>query len=284
MIIINLKFLRKLWKLLQIPTLHKVGGIKLWLPPEHLLPRYKTKYPFYDEFLPCLASALPNQSFVVDVGANVGDTCLSMFKKNSSLNFICIEPSHKFFLYLKLNTRKIPNHKIKNEKLLITPLKASFKLAGNGGTKSMKQSHIKYYKNISLDEFLDIDQPTLDISLIKSDIDGFDFDVILSGQRVISKIKPLIYCEFIFINSNSLDNYLKSVVFLINAGYSKVYLFKNTGEFEISLDITEIEKFIRASIDSYNQFIKVSYYDVLFATENNIEIAEGAIRNYQKVN
>jgi len=278
---IVLKSFKKLWKLLQIPTLHKINGIKLWLPPEHLLPKYKSKYPLYDEFLPVLANVLPDASCVVDVGANVGDTCLSMYKSNSSLNFICVEPDHKFFLYLKFNTRQLPVSKVKNKKFLITQFKDSFKLSGNGGTKSMKKSRIKKYRNCSLDYLLEIDKPASVISLIKSDIDGHDFDVILSGKQIISEIKPLVYFEFMFISYESLNNYLKSIIFLISAGYSKAYVFKNTGEFEKSLNINELEKYIRTNVNSYNRFSKVSYYDVLFSAENYTKIAEEAVNNYQ---
>jgi FkbM family methyltransferase len=277
-----LKIIRKLWNILQIPILREISGIKLWLPPEHILPKYKRKYPLYDEFLPVLASKLPVESCIIDIGANIGDTCLSMYKTNSSLNFICVEPNLKFFQYLKFNTRKIPPRKIKNIKLMITPLRGSFKLSGSGGTKSMKKSRVIKMKKSSLDNLLEIEQPNSIISLIKTDIDGYDYDVILSGKEYISRIKPLIYSEFMLRDFTSLGNYLKSVFFLINVGYTKAYVFRNTGEFEISVNVSELEEYLRLNVDSFNQFSRVSYFDILFTPENYIDTVESVIKLYKE--
>jgi FkbM family methyltransferase len=277
-----LKIFRKFWSTLQIPTPRDVSGIKLWLPPEHILPKYKKKYPLYDEFLPVLAVKLPVGSCVIDIGANVGDTCLSMYKTNSNLHFICVEPDLKFFQYLKFNTRKIPPNNVRNVKLMITSLKGSFKLSGGGGTKSMRKSRVIKMKKSSLDDLLEQEKPKSIISLLKTDIDGYDYDVILSGKESISRIKPLIYSEFMFRDITSIDKYLKSVFFLIGVGYTHAYLFRNTGEFEISMDVSELEEYLRLNVDSFNQFSKVSYFDILLTPENYIETVESAIKIYKE--
>ena len=210
MITRGLRFFRKL---LQIPVNKRVGNIHLWLPPEHLLPIYKQKYRLYDSFLPVLANRLPKNSIVVDVGANIGDSCKSMYGINSSLNFVCVEPDTKFFKYLKFNTRKIPKPNLFLHKLLVTESGGSFKLVGKGGTKSMQITNQSSLKTATLDSLCSGINADSQISLIKTDVDGFDFDVLLSGRLIISEKQPLVFTEIYFIDSSSLGKYLNVVNF-----------------------------------------------------------------------
>ena len=280
MITRGLRFFRKL---LQIPVNKRVGNIHLWLPPEHLLPIYKQKYRLYDSFLPVLANRLPKNSIVVDVGANIGDSCKSMYGINSSLNFVCIEPDTKFFKYLKFNTRKIPKQNLFLHKLLVTESGGSFKLVGKGGTKSMQVSNQSTIKTATLDSLcagLDVNSQ---ISLIKSDVDGFDFDVLLSGRSIISEKQPLVFAEFSFVDGSSLSKYLSAVNFLISANYTHAFIFKNVGAFECSIDLNQLEDFLLKSVNSLNMFVGVSYFDIMFSADNFTNIANLAVNDFKKL-
>jgi FkbM family methyltransferase len=276
----GLRFFRKL---LQIPIYKKVGNVYLWLPPEHLLPIYKQKNRLYDSFLPVLANRLPARSTVIDVGANIGDTCKSMYISNLSLNFLCVEPDPKFFKYLKFNTRRIPKQNIFLHKLLVTESSGAFKLVGKGGSKSMQVTNQSSIKTTTLDSLCSKIRVDSQIGLIKSDVDGFDFDVLLSGRSVISERRPLVFAEFSFVDSSSLSKYLNVVNFLINAKYSRAFIFRNTGGFECSIDLNQLEDFLRKNVNSSNQFVGVSYFDIMFSAENFLDIAKLAIDDFRKL-
>jgi FkbM family methyltransferase len=277
------RILRLFRKLLQIPVRKTVGNTQLWLPPEHLLPIYKQKNCLYDSFLPVLANRLPERSTVIDVGANIGDSCKSMYGTNSSLNFICVEPDAKFFKYLKFNTRKIPKGNLSLYKLLVTESSGSFKLVGKGGTKSMKVSRQSSIKTTTLDSLCDDLDGNSQIGLIKSDVDGFDFDVLLSGKSVISKKKPLVFAEFYFVDSSSLGKYLNLVNFLISANYTHAFIFRNTGAFNSSIGLNQLEGFLRKNVNSLNLFVRVLYFDVLFSAENFTDVATLAVDDFKKL-
>jgi len=270
-------------KLLQIPVKKTVGSTPLWLPPEHLLPIYKHKFRLYDSFLPILANRLPKNSTVVDVGANIGDSCKSMYCTNSRLKFICVEPDTKFFKYLKFNTRKIPKENLLFHKLLVTESGGSFKLVGRGGTKSMRVSNRSSIKTATLDHLCAGLGVNSQISLIKSDVDGFDFDVLLSGRLVISKKQPLVFAEFSFVDGSSLGKYLNVVNFLISANYNSAFIFRNTGEFECSVDLNQLEDFLRKSVNSSNLFVGVSYFDIMLSADNFTNIAKLAVDDFKKL-
>ena len=276
----GLRFLRKL---LQIPVYKRVGNIHLWLPPEHLLPIYKQKNHLYDSFLPVLANRLPVGSTVVDVGANIGDTCKSMYISNLSLNFLCVEPDPKFFKYLKFNTRRIPKQNLFLHKLLVTESGGAFKLVGKGGSKSMQVTNQSSIKTTTLDSLCSKIRVDSQIGLIKSDVDGFDFDVLLSGRSVISEKQPLVFAEFSFVDSSSLSKYLNVVNFLIDTKYTRAFIFRNTGGFECSIDLNQLEDFLRKNVNSSNHFVGVSYFDIMFSAENFLDIAKLAINDFKKL-
>jgi len=277
------RILRLFRKLLQIPVRKTVGNTQLWLPPEHLLPIYKQKNRLYDSFLPVLATRLPKNCIVVDVGANIGDTCKSMYSSNPSLSFVCVEPDAKFFKYLKFNTRRIPKENLFLHKLLVTESSGSLKLVGKGGTKSMTVSAQSSIKTTTLDSLCADLDVNFQIGLIKSDVDGFDFDVLLSGRSVISKKQPLVFAEFFFIDSSSLSKYLRIVNFLISVNYISAYIFKNSGEFKFSIDLNQLENFLRKSVNSSNLFVGASYFDILFSADNFTNIANFAVNDFKKL-
>jgi FkbM family methyltransferase len=276
----GLRFLRKL---LQIPVYKRVGKIHLWLPPEHLLPIYKQKNHLYDSFLPVLANRLPVKSTVIDVGANIGDSCKSMYVSNSSLNFLCVEPDPKFFRYLKFNTRKIPKHSLFLHKVLVTESGGAFKLVGKGGTKSMQVTNQSSLKTATLDSLCSGISTGSQIGLIKSDVDGFDFDVLLSGRSIISEKQPLVFAEFSFVDGDSLGKYLNLVNFLISAKYTRAFIFRNTGAFECSIDLNILEDFLRKNVNSSNHYVGVSYFDIMFSAENFSDVARLAVEDFKKL-
>jgi FkbM family methyltransferase len=277
------RILRLFRKLLQIPVRKTIGNTQLWLPPEHLLPIYKQKNRLYDSFLPVLATRLPKNCIVVDVGANIGDTCKSMYSSNPSLSFVCVEPDAKFFKYLKFNTRRIPKENLFLHKLLVTESSGSLKLVGKGGTKSMKVSDQSSIKTTTLDSLCADLDVNFQIGLIKSDVDGFDFDVLLSGRSVISKKQPLVFAEFFFIDSSSLSKYLRIVNFLISVNYTSAHIFKNSGEFKFSIDLNQLENFLRKSVNSSDLFVGASYFDILFSADNFTNVANFAVNDFKKL-
>jgi len=110
-ILINVK------KFLNINTIYKIGEIEILLPSDHLLPSYQKKHRTYDRFLYYLVSSLEDDSSVIDVGANIGDTVCSMIQSNSHLNYYCIEGDNYFYSYLLKNIKKIEKN-LKDNKLL----------------------------------------------------------------------------------------------------------------------------------------------------------------------
>jgi len=264
--------------LFRLPLKYKINGVKLWLPPEHLLPFYQAKFPLYDRFLPFLAYELPAKSIVIDVGANVGDTSVPLFDANPSLIFMCIEPDDYYFKFLCKNTANKGGSFVLRKSLIGTKSE-SFTLKGGGGTKTAKSNVEGSMRHESLDSLVKVSNSD-EISLIKTDTDGWDHDVILSGQITIKRFKPLIFSEFQLVNPSSIHNYIKAIGMLREVGYDQAFIFKNVGQYYGSKNLLELESFLSQQAGDSLRYKEAEYFDILFSDRNHLLIAENSVKRF----
>jgi FkbM family methyltransferase len=227
------KLIRTLFSVDQNLTL---GSLKIILSPDHNLSLYNKLYPEYDKFISTIVKYLPKNTSVLDIGANVGDTVCRMIQSNKKLHYYCIEADDFFFNYLNLNTnnfkKKFP-YKIDLIKLLVGQ-KLQGKLIGNHGTKYLlvdrKNSDAnKVIKSKKLDEII-IKYNIKNISLIKCDVDGYDYNVIFSGINYIKKYTPDIFFEYYKLNKSSQVNYISIINILFDIGYKNWTILNNYGK------------------------------------------------------
>lgn len=108
--VLRKRFSRLLWIKFNIDRDYLVAGTKLKLPAEHLLPEHQATHPLYDKFLPFIVKELNSNSYVLDIGANVGDSLSAMLASNGNLNYLCIEPEPIFIKYLEQNIETLRVH------------------------------------------------------------------------------------------------------------------------------------------------------------------------------
>ena len=173
-----------------------VGGSKLLLPAEHRLPESQSVHSLYDRFLPFIAKELPPNSSVLDIGANIGDSLAAMATSNQSLNFLCIEPEVSFIKYLNRNIENLVNQfpklRVSVDNRLISTSQEHKILVGENGTRRAELTTGSSLHSISVDTLCE-EFDLRDVSLIKSDVDGWDWDVIRSSLKVIKRDKPIIF-------------------------------------------------------------------------------------------
>jgi FkbM family methyltransferase len=262
----------------------RLGNIRITLPADHKLGKYKKQHPKYDAFLPHLCSHFPPNSYLIDIGANVGDTLAGIVSENSNLKICCIEPDQEFLKYLKVNLEIIksifPHINVTVLPYLIGREFSDISLKGSGGTKHAVPGDGNL-QTIQLDQALNDDPQR--ISLIKSDVDGFDFDVINSGLERIKIDKPLIFMEFFLQNTDHLKEYMATSRILQSIGYSKFVAFDNYGGFMVkSGDISVLEQLAEYTIKGQvgNLTRTIDYLDVLFLTKNDDEFIDNVLRSY----
>jgi FkbM family methyltransferase len=195
-----------------------------------LLDWYQKLHPRYDRWLPVLAAHLPQDSLVIDVGANVGDSAVPFLRRN--IRTVCVEPSRFFQKYLCKNIADsgFAHNAVVVEALVgcesgIKQLRIERGTAVVSDRHKPKRRVEAISQCVSLDEIID---QAGGVTLLKTDTDGFDHDVLASGLRGIRSHHPIIYFE----NAVCLENvtgYHKVYDALERLGYNDVVVFDNLG-------------------------------------------------------
>lgn len=272
---------------LNIDQRKRIGNSTILLPPDHLLSRYQKVYRQYDRFLPHLAKHLDKESVVIDVGANVGDTVAAMVAANDRLRYVCVEADDGFFDYLLRNTATLlqDNNQVSIEchKCLIGLSITGVTLQGVGGTKHAERSEgADALDSKSLDALLrEIDCAPL--GLIKSDVDGFDYDVIDSAQKSISENHCLLFFECQYDSESQFEGYRNCLNRLEALGYEKYAIFDNFG----GLVTTAAEKSVVFGLMEYvrrqnngDSSRTINYLDVLAYTAKHQSLVSSVISSY----
>jgi FkbM family methyltransferase len=211
---------------------HAYDAYHIHLPPGHLLPLYQRKHPHYDSFLPRLAGAMGHDGMVIDVGANVGDTLAAMAEVNPHLEYVCIEPDEQFFEFLERNAevvrQALGSLRVTLVKALVGQGRHGVSLQGAASTKSMVVDGAGGLNSQTLDELI-APQRYGEVRLIKSDVDGYDFDVIQSGLAILRVAQPILFFECQYFNAQQKQGFHDLFQTLEAQGYANWAVFDNYG-------------------------------------------------------
>lgn len=279
-------------------VLYQFPTFPLCLPKDHMLPFYQQEHPLYDRFLPHLAKYLLPGEIVIDVGANCGDSLAAMCSNNPYLRYICIEPDPDFFSYLEKNKRTIEKAfgtvSIKLFQCLVGRKVKTAQLSGSGGTKTavavseldtQTSSTDNMHNSLDLDAIVNniLCDGIGNIRLIKSDTDGYDYDVINSANSRLNSDKPILFFEAQFSDQNQRDGYVDMFENLISCEYIQFWIFDNFGNFLMHvnrlenlshlLDYVGRQHFGKATRTIY-------YYDILACTDKDTTFLGSVVDEY----
>ena len=280
------RYMRLLLTSFGIKRKYQINNYSIQIDFNHRLPEYQSNHPFYDKFLPHLVQYLPDNSLVIDVGANVGDTLVGMLGNNDKLEYLCIEASDDFFSDLKKNVESLL---AQNSELRISILNVfvgrditNVFLDGQGGTKHavVGGGNIKSKTMVSILSDMAVEHSC--ISLLKTDVDGFDWDVIRSSHDVL-KHNPYIYFECQYGNLEQFESYRELFSEMASIGYSKFAFFDNFGQFILSTDdltqVGELLNYVKRQ-NFHNSTRTYFYYDVLAYPNDKSGEADSIIAAY----
>jgi FkbM family methyltransferase len=278
------KFLSKFYKLFNISIKYKYKYFSILLPADHSLPLYSMINKNYDRFLPNLVKHLTYTDTVLDIGANVGDTLASMIEKNAKPNYICIEADDYFYNYLKKNLaiirKSVKNTKIQIIKTFIGKDIKNIYLEGKDGTKKAIINKNGNIKNLSLDEVIPKETK---IRLLKSDVDGFDYDILNSSMNVIKKNKPLIFFEYFLDYQYQRQGYTDVLKKLKKLGYKNWVVFDNFGTVILLSDKLDIIEYLTnyLYLQKINKATRTIYcFDILTFLKKDSKLINKVISNY----
>jgi len=277
--------------LLGLKTEYRYRNFSIRLPAGHLLPFYQSMHATYDRFLPHLVLHLEPGATVIDVGANCGDTLAGMYDANERLSYVCVEPDGVFFEYLQDNVARMRNANplasIRLYKALVGKCVSHAALEGSGGTKhavrvdgaSPSGSSVS---STTLDGLL-LPMESGRVELLKSDVDGFDFDVIDSGAQLISEHGPILFFECHFGDSQQKEGYRKTIAGLQRGGYCAWVVFDNFGAVVLRTGQIDTIYQLFDYVDRQNAGLAsrtINYFDVMAGTARHDALLTAAVSGY----
>jgi FkbM family methyltransferase len=252
------------------------------------LPVYQRQHPRYDRFLPHLAAALGAEAAIIDVGANCGDTLAGMVERNPRATYVCIEPDAGFFAFLQDNiarmTASLGQLSVHTVQSLVGKSVGQVTLAGSGGSRHavVASGVAAGHASATLDSILAA-LPPVPVKLLKSDVDGFDFDVIDSAAELLSAQQPILFFETQCDNAAQLSGFTRTIAWLETLGYRHWTAFDNFGTIVLRAGDTGPIVQLLDYVWKQNQgqaTRTIYYFDVLACTDADVALVERVLDSY----
>lgn len=304
-----IKFLKKIFRSnyktpKKVDLDYSLGSYKIILPYNHVLKTYQDKYPLYDRFLPILCAEF--DGLIIDIGANIGDTSIAIFSKNSESFIVGVEPDVFFYKTCieNVNLNGLSERFLAVDKFISTN-KAFFYIekstTNSTGSISFERDKSGKINSISFSELLELIplEKKEKVDILKIDTDGFDWDII--NSFVLNYHENKIKSRFVFfemqtylnnhgINSDNrkqiIEDYKLSIEKLQKIGYNNFLLLDNFGTpIKITKSIDEIfeinDYIVRSQV--YNSHSTIYYIDILAFADIELEYVNRALYNLYKM-
>lgn len=222
------------------------SGRSLCAPLSHELGRYAAFFPEYNINLGRLANAVARVNsrplFAVDVGANIGDTCILLADAGFSA-ILCVEASPHFFQYLTANTRQLTGVINVMELVDYDGAPSHLTLRESAGTAhAVPANGQQGIRARTLEDIVADHGLNRTVHLLKIDTDGYDGRILLQNEQFIRLHQPIIFVEI----DLSLEDHSglgecsfaeKALRMLQGLGYRNCVVFRNTGEAAFTYDV-----------------------------------------------
>jgi hypothetical protein len=125
--------------------------------------------------------------------------------------------------------------------------------------------------------------PSGGVHLLKSDVDGYDFDVLDSAKQLIAEHVPILFFECHFGNLKQKSGYQATIEGLQRCGYREWTIFDNYGD--VVLRTQEIDTLFQLFdyVDRQNAGLTtrtIHYLDVMTSTERHEALLTTVVSDY----
>ena len=265
------------------------GQFTLVLPSDHKLPCYQSTNALYDRFLPVLARQLTGQALIVDVGANIGDTLASMASENPRAKYICVEPEPTFFAFLEANTARIAEG-LQQRPVLLSQFVGQQAVTGqlvssHGTAKVVSTSQpTEATAYVTLEDILRTHASTEPQTLlVKSDVDGWDYDVVRSLGPVLDSDNLIVYMECQTQTSEQHESFVRFFEDLAHRNLNYT-IFDNFGNLLIAngdnRQVISLIDYVWAQ-EKGSRTRTIWYIDVMISTSHTKILCDGAVSAYR---
>jgi FkbM family methyltransferase len=264
----------------------KYGEFFLECDSSHHLPHILASLPDFGRNLADIVRALEvPEPYVIDVGANIGDTALLLARFAPGAKMLCIEGDPRFMSNLKSNTSQIGGVTIAQAVLSDRSAQVRGTFRENLGTAHLVVEEGGDLLNTqTLDDLLR-DYPQFSRPhLIKVDTDGFDPAILRGSKEVLASSRPVVFYEWDpYSYRVAGENDVSHADFLMDLGYDWFLIFTNRGQLllyvrrpghKICESLAHFSR-SRRSVDGW-------HYDVAAFPSERQDVCERIWRHYLK--
>jgi len=236
-----------------LPSDHKeyhLGRTTLALPHSHQLDQFRQHWLRLQLPIGDLAEVIWQKypGFrAVDIGANVGDTA-AMICSRDDVPTLCVEGNPVYWPFLEENARRMGRH-IVTDRSFIGDTSGERALAvyddPSGTAKLIHTTDGAQLTLKTLDRLL-CDHPDFSgAKLIKTDIDGFDFEVIRGSIELLKNLKPVLFYEYAPLEKDTgPGDGLECFKRLVEIGYERFLVWDGYGHYLVHLTAFDFEKLV----------------------------------------
>ena len=249
-----------------------IGPYRIHFPAKHEILEYKKTYHLYDTALAKIAGVLKEKYpdlHAIDIGANIGDTA-ALIRESAEIPVLCIEGDPLVLLYLRENAINLGGG-IEIEPSFVGQdgMPVDLDSASNLGFNASlvagrdKQGAVKLRP---LSTILAAHSRFRRSKLLKTDTEGFDFDILRLSKGFIQEVKPVIFFEYgPHFRPNEPLAGLDTIKLLISIGYSDFIYYDNFGNFLLHVEAKQEN--ILADLDAYlasnrRHGVAIHYFDI----------------------
>jgi FkbM family methyltransferase len=281
------------------------GELPISLPADHLLPVYSRVHRLYDRFLPLLCEPFSHDDWIIDIGANCGDTLAAILTRNGQASCLCIEGDSGFFRFLRRNIAALqalrPAARAIALEALVGTGTLSGTLAGKHGTKALQidpgagaasPTPVRWLSIETILAELPATAPVRAdlaasgrIRLIKTDVDGFDYDVLKSAGSLLDDAGMLLYFECCCESASQRQGFAELFDRLLASGFCQFAAFDNFGNHLLNTDQIAILQGLIDYVLSQNEHHAtrtIYYFDVLAWKLSSHQLATAALDRYRQ--
>jgi FkbM family methyltransferase len=233
---------------------------------------YRSSFHLYDTALARIASILKakyHTLHAIDIGANVGDTA-ALIREFAEIPVLCIEGDPVLLPILTENAIRLgPGVTIEPSFVGEDGKAVNLNSADDLGRNACLVKAMDPQGSVRLRSLRSIltDYPAFcSAKLLKTDTEGFDFDIIRQSLDFIQQSKPVVFFEYDpYLRPNEPHAGLETIEALIRAGYSNFIYYDNFGNFLLQSEASNSSIF--SDLDGYlasnrRHGVAVYYFDI----------------------
>lgn len=212
-----------------------VGGRRIMLPLSHDLPLYLAEFPRYGENLVDLVDVVVREKGscgLVDIGANVGDTIVTV-RSRVDVPVLGIEGDELYAGLLARNVAAIPDVEIEVAYVASSLTVGPIRPVRTMGTAALLPSDVMAPVVVRpLAEIIASHPRFAEPGIVKIDTDGADAAIVVANAEWFARARPILFLEYASDLAAKAGDHepWRAFAELALAGYGKAIVYVNTGE------------------------------------------------------